>query len=605
MRALHSLRACLGIALTVFSILANAGPAEETARLHQWLDVRYEEELGMSPTRLTRLGRKEKYDQVDDFSRDAEEAYLQWIAESGKTLVAEFDYEDLTEEGKVSYDFWMYRVADSAAWAPFRDHEYVMTTWSEAHTAPLNFMLNMHEVSTESDMAAYVARVEAWGRALEQLQDRVEFAAEKGIRPPRFSYEDVIRQSRLIVEDMFFGASESASGIWGDAKQKIAALEQQGVIDEARASRFLEGTRRALMGSLLPAYQRILRWHEADIENADKQAQGVHALPQGKAYFEYRLGHYTQSAMSPAEVHQLGLKEVARILAEMEAIRVQIGFEGDLQEFFTYVREDDRFYYAGDQAGRSKYIEQTRGYLDFIDQKLPEYFGRLPKATLEVKRVESYREVDGGAAFYSDSTPDGSRPGVYYLHMSDMRAMNITDMETTAYHEGSPGHHMQSAIALENEDMPMFRRDVWYSAYGEGWALYSEALAKEMGAFKEPYMDFGRLINEQWRAMRLVVDSGLHAMQWSEQQAVDYFMENAPMPETTARAEIQRYLLSPGQASSYKAGMLRIQAMRARAEDALGAKFDIRDFHDMYLAGGSVPLPVLEKRLDSWIAAQR
>lgn len=605
MGALHTLRACFGIAVITFPLLVSAGPVAETDRLHQWLDLRYEEELGMSPTALTRLGRKDKYDQVDDFSREAEEDYFRWMADSGKALAAEFVYEKLSEEGQVSYDFWMYRVAGSAAGAPFMDHEYVMTTWSEAHTEPLNFMLNMHEVSSESDMTAYVARIAAWGRALQQLQDRVEFAAKKGIRPPRFSYESVIRQSRLIIEEMFFGPAEEANGLWGDAKQKIAALQASGAIDEAQSSRFLDDTRKALMGALVPAYQRILRWHEADIENADEQAQGVHALPDGEAYFEYRLARYTQSEMSPLEVHQLGLREVARILAEMDAIREQIGFEGDLQSFFTYVREDDRFYYSGDEAGRTKYINQTRDYLAFIDQKLPQYFGRLPKASMVVKRVEPYREVDGGAAFYSESTPDGSRPGVYYLHMSDMRAMNITDMETTAYHEGNPGHHMQGAIALENEDIPMFRRNVWYSAYGEGWALYSETLAKEMGAFEDPYMDLGRLINEQWRAMRLVVDSGLHAMQWTEQQAVDYFMENAPMPETTARAEIQRYLLSPGQASSYKAGMLRIQAMRAKAEKALGDKFDIRAFHDLYLAGGSVPLPVLEKRLDSWISEQR
>ena len=604
MDAQHSLPVFLAFVITLFSMAANASPAEETARLHQWLDARYEEELARSPTDLTKLGRKDKYDEVDDYSREAEAEFLRWMAGTGTALAAEFNYQDLSAEGQVSYDFWMYRVADYAAWAPFRDYAYVMTTWSEAHTEPLNFMLNMHEVSSEADMAAYAARVGAWGRALQQLQDRVEFAAQKGIRPPRFAYEDVIRQVRLIIEGVFFDAGEEVSGIWGDAQQKVAALQQQGVISDARASALMDDTRKALMGSLLPAYQRILSWHEKDIDNADAQAQGVHALPDGDAYFRYRLAHYTQSDMSPEEVHQLGLREVARILAEMETIREQVGFEGDLQAFFDFVRENDRFYYSNDQAGRSRYIEQTREYLDFIDSRLPEFFGRLPKATMEVKRVEPYREVDGAAAFYSESTPDGSRPGVYYLHMSDMRAMNITDMETTAYHEGNPGHHMQVAIALENEDMPMFRRDVWYSAYGEGWALYSESLAKEMGAFEDPYMNFGRLINEQWRAMRLVVDSGLHAKKWTEQQAVDYFLENAPMPETTARAEIRRYLLSPGQASSYKAGMLRIQAMRAKAEAALGETFDIRAFHDLYLAGGSVPLPVLEKRLDGWIAEQ-
>ena len=588
----------------VFSLQAFASPEQETNRLHQWLDERYEQELQRSPTSLTSLGRKDLYDQVDDYSREAQLDYLQWIAQSGKQLAENFDYDKLSEEGKVSYDFWMYRVDDAAASAPFLDHKYVITTWTEAHTEPLNFMLNMHEVHSVADMEAYASRVSGWGRALQQQQDRVELAAAKGIRPPRWAYEDVIRQTRAIVEGVFFGSKDDPAGLWGDAHQKTAALQEQGLIDDAQAEQLLGQVRKALMKSLVPAYQRIIAWHEKDIVNTSESAQGVHALPQGDAYFAYRLALNTQSDMTPDEVHELGLQEVARIHREMKVIKDQVGFEGSMQEFFDYVREDDRFYYASDDAGRARYIGETDAYLSAIEEKLPEYFGTLPKAPLEVRRVESYREAPGAAAFYVEGTPDGSRPGIYYLHLLDMSANNITDMETTAYHEGSPGHHMQGSIAQENESLPLFRRLEWSSAYGEGWALYSEYLAKEMGGFEDPYMDFGRLINEIWRAMRLVADTGLHHLGWSEQQTVDYFMANAPIMETTVRSEVRRYLLSPGQASSYKAGMLRIQAMRAKAEQALGEDFDIRQFHDLILVGGSVPLPVLEVRLDSWIAEQ-
>jgi uncharacterized protein (DUF885 family) len=589
----------------LLSLAAHADPAKQTARLHQWLDARYEEELQMSPIALTKLGRKELYDEVDDYSRGAIEDYLSWIALSGEKLAREFDYEALTPDGKVSYDFWMFRVNSNSAYAPFIDHDYVMTPWTEAHTEPVQFMVNMHAVSSDADMVAYVDRIEAWGRALGQLMDRVEFSAAKGIRPPRFSYEIVIEQSGNLISGIPFSEEGDASSLWADAGRKISSLEDAGSISSARAGELLRDVKKALVEKLQPAYQRIILWHQQDIENADGDPRGVYALPNGKAYFDYRLATNTQSSMSPTEVHELGLREVSRIQAEIQTLMIDVGFRGSLQEFFDYVREDPRFYYSNDDAGRREYLEQTRNHLAFIEEKLPLYFGRLPQAALEVRRVEAYRERDGDAAFYVESTPDGSRPGVYYVHMSDMNANNVIDLETTAYHEGSPGHHMQSAIALENEALPLFRRSTWYSAYGEGWALYAEYLAKEMGAFKDPYADLGRLVNELWRAMRLVVDTGLHAMDWTEQQAVAYFLANTPSPETMARSEVQRYLLSPGQASSYKSGMLRIQAMRARAERALGDDFDVRSFHDLVLGGGSVPLPVLEQRLDSWLVEQR
>ena len=602
MPVVTSIKTASAFLIVLFSFTCYASPEIETARLNQWLDARYEEELKREPTTLTRLGRKELYSQIDDYSRGAQEEYLRWISGTGTALAERFDYEELTVEGKVSYDFWMYRVQEIESGFAFRDHEYVMTTWSEMHTVPVAFMVNAHVVDSEDDMLAYIARIEGWGHALQQMMDRVEYSAKKGIRPPRFSYHDVIAQSRLVINGAPFSKAATESGLWADALEKIDALVQTRKIDASRAVALEQSVKQALLEHFQPAYQRIISWHEQDLKNTAEQAQGVHSLPNGKSYYEYQLAMNTQSSMTPEEVHSLGLSEVARIQAEMNAIMKRVGFEGSLQEFFDYVRDDERFYYPNTDAGREGYIEETRRQLGKMEALLPHYFGRLPEAPLEVRRIEPYRELDGAAAWYYEGTADGSRPGVYYLHLSDMNAMNRVDLETTAYHEGSPGHHMQGSIAMENDALPFFRRVVWSNAYGEGWALYSEFLAKEMGAFHDPYMDFGRLVNELWRALRLVVDSGLHAFDWTEEQAITYMLNNSSSPETTVRSEVQRYLLSPGQASSYKAGMLRIQAMRAKAEQQMGDQFDIRDFHDLILAGGSLPLPLLERRVDVWIA---
>jgi uncharacterized protein (DUF885 family) len=267
------------------------------------------------------------------------------------------------------------------------------------------------------------------------------------------------------------------------------------------------------------------------------------------------------------------------------------------------MRESDQFYFPNTDEGREGYLQLARDYLAAIDEKLPEYFGILPRAGLEVRRVEAFREQDGAAQHYASGTPDGSRPGVYYAHLSDMRAMPRYQVENISYHEGSPGHHMQISIAQELTAIPRFRTLTTNSAFVEGWALYTEALGKEMGLYQDPYSDFGRLAGEIWRAIRLVVDTGLHAKRWTEEEAVDYFIANSPQPAAAVRSEVRRYITNPGQATAYKIGMMKIQELRAAAEAELGDAFDIRGFHDTVLGGGSVTLPVLEGRVQRWVEA--
>ena len=339
--------------------------------------------------------------------------------------------------------------------------------------------------------------------------------------------------------------------------------------------------------------------------NAPSGKVGALTLPNGAEWYNASLEMQTTTKMTADEIHELGLSEVKRIHAEMDKIRTATGFQGDQKAFFEFMRTDKQFYLPNTDEGRAKYLETAQGYLDAMYTKLPEYFGRLPKAPLVVKRVEAFREVPGGAAHYYGPTPDGSQPGIFYAHLSDMSAVSLWALESLAYHEGVPGHHMQIAIQNELTDIPVFRTQYGYSAYAEGWGLYAEDLGKTMGMFTDPYNDFGRLNSELWRAVRLVLDTGLHAKGWTEDEAVAWAMANSARPESSIKSEVRRFLLWPGQATTYKIGMIAIQKLRDEAQAALGDKFDWKSFHDTVIGGGSMPLPVLETRVRAWIADQK
>ncbi|MBA6412451.1 DUF885 domain-containing protein [Parahaliea sp. F7430] len=588
----------------IFFSAYSLASTSESERLKQWLDARYEEELKFSPMTLTKLGRKQQYADIDDFSEAAWQTQLQWQLATLDSLREDFDYQALDADARVSYDYWIYRAERAQAQHQWLSHHYVFDQVTGLHTAFPQFMISYHGVESEQDMLDYIARLEGIARALGQLQRRAEAAAKQNIRPPRFAFDIVLEQSRAVLSGAPFDESDEAAPWWRDAKSKIDALQSAGKIDAARAELLKQQAQEAFGKHIQPAYQQLISWLEQDRLKADQQPKGVASLSDGAAYYEYQLSSYTTTDLTAQQVHELGLAEVARIRDEMSAIIKQVEFDGSLAEFFDFVRSDEQFYYPNTEQGRQEFIDESRHYLDVIESKLPQYFGILPKADLEVRRVEAFRERDGAAAFYETGTADGSRPGVYYMHLSDMRANNRSDLQTTAYHEGSPGHHMQSSIALERDDLPLFRSNEWYSAYGEGWALYAEYLAWEMGVYDNPYYNFGRLGGEIFRAIRLVVDTGLHALGWSEEQAVQYMLDNSAIPETSVRSEIQRYLVWPGQATSYKIGMLKFLELREQASSTLGEDFDIRAFHDLVLGGGSLPLSILERRVGEWIQEQ-
>ena len=576
---------------------------EQSACLDAWFAEKWEEELAFSPLRQTALGLKTNYDKIDDFSVEGQLEQIEWWEKARIEMEANFDYDELNEEAKISYDMFKYRAERAALSRDFMDHQYILEQMDGAHTGLPSIVLSQHTVENEAEMEAFISRLAGIGTAMDQTLARAQANAEKGVRPPRFAYDFVIEESKNLITGAPFTDGQP-SAFWQGTQDRLTSLVESGAITQERSDELLEQARTALVEQTAPAYQRIIDWMSEDRPNTDAEAQGVAALPNGEDYYKFQLAEMTTTDMTADEIHELGLTEVARIRGEMEAIKEQVGYKGTLEEFFDFVRSDPQFFFPNNDAGAQMYVDRASHYIEQLTKRLPEYFGRLPKASLEVRRVEPFREQDGAAQHYREGTPDGSRPGIYYAHLSDMTTMPIPEIETIAYHEGNPGHHMQVSIAQELEDTPRFRANGEYiSAFSEGWGLYSEWLAKEMGGFEDPYQDFGRLQNEIWRAIRLVLDTGIHAKGWTEQQAIDYAQANSANPLEATRSEVRRYFVLPGQATSYKIGMIRIQELRAKAEQELGEDFDIRGYHDTVLGGGDMPLSILEKRVDNWIAS--
>ena len=580
----------------------NDSVASETDRLNAWFDEQYAEQLDFSPQTKTRLGDKSDYGRLNDYSAAGYDEQLRWRRQSVAVMQADFNYDLLNEDGRLSYNMWSYSLDRAEAGVPFRQHGYIFGRGGPHASLP-NFLINYHRVDDVSDIEAYLSRLGELDRVFGELLDRARSASEAGIRQPAFAYDFATTEIDRVTSGVPFNANDSSpnSPIWTDIQGKVEALVETDLISSDQGQDYIAQAQEILTGEVMSSYQEIRSWLEQDKAFASEISQGVWALPDGENYYNYRLAQMTTLGFTADKIHEIGLAEVDRLHLAMEEIKNAVAFEGSLQDFFIFMREDDRFYFPNSDEGRQDYLDLNNEYLDTIALKLPEFFGRLPKAQLEVRRVESFREQAGAAQHYASGTPDGSRPGVFYSHMSDMSTLPIFQLEDVAYHEGNPGHHMQISIQQELTGMPRFRTQYRTTAYTEGWGLYAEWLAKEMGAFEDPYSDFGRLSGELWRAIRLVVDTGIHAQQWDEERAVEYFIDNSAQALGAIRSEIQRYITAPGQATAYKIGMMKFQELRVNAESALKNNFDIRAFHDVVLGAGALPMPMLESRISSWI----
>jgi uncharacterized protein (DUF885 family) len=515
-------------------------------------------------------------------------------------MKARFDPAALSPADRLSYELFANMVTRREAAFKHRRLGYVFDQMNGAQSELPAFLINIHQVKDLATAEAYVSRLRKAGAALDQSVEESRIRAAAGVMPPRWVYPYVIDDIGNVLTGAPFEEGKD-SALLEDLKRKVGGLS----IAEAEKARLIEEGRRALLDDVRPAYLRL----RSEMERQQKLAgtdDGVWRLPGGAEYYAERLGYYTTTGMSPDEVHALGLAQVARIHDEMRAVQQRIGFKGDLQALFAHMRTRPENYFPNTAEGRQAYLDETQKAVDAVTRRLPDFFSEAttPKAPLTVKAVEPFREKSAGKAFYNDPAPDGSRPGVYYVNLYDMKDMPNTEVEALAYHEGIPGHHLDGAVTTRLENLPPFRRFGGYTAWSEGWGLYAERLAKDMGMYQDPYRDFGRLQLELHRAIRLVVDSGLHHKRWTRERAIKYVEDNsADAPGGIVKA-IERYIIFPGQATAYMVGRLKITELRERARKRLGDRFDMRGFHDAVLLNGAVPLDVMERNVDAWIAAQ-
>ncbi|GAK32867.1 hypothetical protein AQ1_00742 [alpha proteobacterium Q-1] len=572
----------------------------ESQRLYSFFEQAFEEDLARSPMRQAYLGRKtEDYGKWDDLSDQFADETLAINQQRLETLKG-FDVDALDAQAKLSHRLFKIltqRDIDGEKWRHYSYPINQMFGWQQQIPS---FLINIHRVTQPSDIEAYISRLEGVTGLMDQILANVKKSEELGVVPPRFVYPLVIEASRNVITGAPFDESGENSALWDDFNEKLASLD----LSEDEATALREQARDALLTSVQPAYERLITELERQEQIATTD-DGVWKLPNGEAYYNDRLQNYTTTDLSAAEIHQIGLDNVARIHEEMLGIMKQVGFEGDLQDFFEFIRTDNRFTYPNTDEGRARYLNEAKALIDQMREKLPDYFGILPKADMVVKRVEPFREKAAGKAFYQQPALDGSRPGTYYANLYDMTDMPIYQMEALAYHEGIPGHHMQIAISQELEGVPMFQRMARFTAYTEGWGLYSEYLPKEMGFYEDPYSDFGRLAMELWRAARLVVDTGLHDKKWTREEAIDYLRTNTPNPEGDLSKAIERYIVMPGQATAYMIGKEKILSLREEAREALGDAFDIRGYHDEVLKDGPLPLDILEEKINGWVEARK
>ena len=594
------LAAPMASAQTVPGSAPAAAPAQsEDARLAAFFQEAFMEALKESPEGLTQLGMKERYGELGDYTDAAAKKQLDMAGAQVARMKREFDPAKLSPSSRMSWRLFEEAYETQKRLWPWRFHQYAVTNNGTGLSGIPVMLINSHRVDTVADAEAYVSRLRAVERVGGEVAADLDARTAKGLVSPDFVFAPVLADSRQQLTGAPFdnGADHP---VWADFKKKVAALQT----DQATRDRLLREGEAALKGQFRNGFNRVIASVEA-MRGKATSSDGVWRLPDGDAFYAGAVQFFTTTDLTPAQIHDTGLSEVARIHREMEVIKNKVGFKGTLQEFLTHIKTDPQFKYPNTEAGKAQYLAdataQVKAYMAVADKQ----FSTLPKGPVEVRAVEAWREKTASVAFYNPGTPDGSRPGIYYVNLSDMTQVAKVQLEAITFHEAAPGHHFQIARSLEQADLPMFRRFSYQGAYIEGWGLYAELLGKEAGFYTDPYNDFGRLSLELWRAGRLVVDTGLHSKRWSRDKAIQYFRENTLMSELDIEREINRYISNPGQATSYKIGQLKILELREKARKALGPKFDIRAFHEVVLGNGAVPLGVLEEQVDAYIARTR
>jgi uncharacterized protein (DUF885 family) len=566
---------------------ANAPVTERRAALNALFKQYWDMSLERSPEFASTIGDKRWNDKITDYSAAARNAWLEREQDLLMKLGA-IDDTGFTESEKTSRELLLREFTDDIEAADFKEWEMPVNQMHgiyETYAGVANH-LSFTEVKDYED---WITRLKAIPTAFTQVTENMSIGMEDHRVPPKYLLKQTLDQVKELASQ-----KPEDSPLAAPLKKfpaSISAAEQQLLRAEML---------KAIQERVLPAYQRFARFLEVSYIPAGRDEPGVWSIPDGAKYYQFLIRRETTLNLTPEQIHQIGLDEVKRDEAEMLAIAQKLGFK-DLASFRASLKDNPKLKPASPQA----LLDAYQGHVNEMQAKLPELFGRLPKNKLEVVRMPEYLEKTAPPAYYDPGSPEAGRPGHLWVNEYNVPNRSLLNVEAVSYHEGLPGHHLQFAIAQEQEGVPEFRKHDEYTAFVEGWALYSERLGKDIGFYTDPYSDFGRLDADVWRAIRLVVDTGVHAQHWTRQQMVDYFHEHSSLDEPTVQSEVDRYIAWPGQALAYKAGQMKILALREKARKELGTKFDLRAFHDRVIDDGAMPLDILESRIDAWIAAQK
>lgn len=539
---------------------------------------------------------------LDFYNDDLTDASLERTRELNQKLrddlatLRRYDREDLDPDGRLSYDIleWFLDMQEKGQEWTF--HNYPVNQMFGVQSSLPDFMVQQHQVDDEKDASDYVTRLSKFDTKFEQVLEQLRYREDNDIIPPRFVVEKVLKEMKNFIDS--------------DPAEHLLYTKFEEKLDEAEISgepreRLLAEAETAILQDVFPAYEGLIAYFEQLQSKADTN-HGVWKLPDGGNYYDHQVRWHTTTDLTAEEVHRIGLDEVARIGAEMDAILAAEGYtEGTVGERVNALTEEERFLYPDTEEGREQILADYQAIIDEINEGLDPYFGVRPEAGVEVKRVPEFRQDTSAGAYYQSPAMDGSRPGRFFANLRDVKEIPRWGMRTLAYHEAVPGHHFQKALQQEITGVPTFRKLLGFTAFAEGWALYAERLAWELGFQEDPYDNLGRLQAEMFRAVRLVVDTGIHHKRWDRERAIRYMVDHTGMPESEVTAEIERYFVMPGQALAYKIGMLKFLELRERARDELGEAFDIRAFHDLLLTGGDMPLAIAEQRVERWISEQK
>lgn len=555
--------------------------------LNQIFEDYWQDNLVHSPEFASTLGDKRYNDQISDYSVKAFNESL--AREQGfLTRLAAIDDTGLTDQEKISRDLLLRLIVEDQESAEFKEWEMPINQMGGIYTTYPQLVAQL-SFTTVKDYDDWIARLNLIPKAFDQVTANMAVGIEDHRVPPKYLLEKALEQVKIM-------AAQKPE----DSPLALPLKSFPATIKPLDQERIKKQTLDAISQDVLPAYMRLARFMEVSYVPAGRTEPSIASLPDGEKYYAFLIRRTTTTNLTAAQIHQIGLDEVKRDEAEMLAIAQKLGF-ADLASFRASLKTNPKMKPASAEALLAAY----RGYLTPMQARLPQLFGRLPKAKFEVVPVPDYAEKTAAPAYYQDGAPDGSRPGRLFINTYNATDRNLYSVEDIAYHEGLPGHHLQISIAQELEGIPTFRKYQGYTAYVEGWGLYSERLGKDVGLYQDPYSDYGRLEGDIWRAIRLVVDTGVHSQHWTRDQMVQYFHDHSNIDDTSIQSEVDRYVAWPSQALAYKVGQLKILELRDRSKKALGNKFDLRAFHDQVLDAGALPLDVLSGRIDAWIASQK